>query len=144
MKTFRFGRGRRVANGAIGVLIRLGIAPRGYVLLTVAGRTSGEPRTKPLRILAFEGARYLVAPYGVVQWVRNLRAAGTGSLRRGRRVEQIRVAEVDPAAAGPILRAYAREVPITRPYFAATIDDPPSAFAAEAEHHPVFRCLPAG
>ncbi|MFT4051700.1 MAG: hypothetical protein QM677_05550 [Microbacterium sp.] len=54
------------------------------------------------------GERYLVAPRGQTQWVRNLRAAGAGELRTGRRVEAFRATEVEDAVKPAILRAYLR------------------------------------
>jgi deazaflavin-dependent oxidoreductase (nitroreductase family) len=72
------------------VLMRLGIVPT----LAVRGRTSGEWRTVPVNVLELAGQRYLVAPRGDTQWVRNLRAAGRGELRRRGRIEGFRATEI--------------------------------------------------
>ena len=48
-------------------------------------------RTTVVNLLTVDGVRYLVAPRGETQWVRNLRAdGGTGTLRVGRRTEAVR------------------------------------------------------
>ena len=72
------------------------------------GRSSGEWRTTPVNLLVVDGVRYLVAPRGVTQWVRNLRAAGGGELRVGRRVEAFRADELDDDAKPDVLREYLR------------------------------------
>jgi deazaflavin-dependent oxidoreductase (nitroreductase family) len=89
-------------------LARLGISVWGSRTLAVRGRKSGEWRTVPVNLLEHEGVRYLVAPRGETQWVRNLRASGTGELRLGSRRETFRAREVADAAKVPILRAYLR------------------------------------
>ncbi len=103
--------------------------------LTVRGRTTGAPHSVPVNVLTYEGSRYLVAPRGDTQWVRNLRAAGDGELsRRGKR-ERVRATEVDDGAKPPIIDAYlqrwGRQV---RSQF-AQLPDP--------HYHPVFRLEPA-
>jgi deazaflavin-dependent oxidoreductase (nitroreductase family) len=124
------------------LLLRLGLAPRTTVLLTVPGRRSGRPRSTPVTLVEEDGQRWLVAPYGPVGWVHNARIAGRVQLSRGRRSETVRVKELAPEAAAPILKAYLERVPITRPYFDVTPDAPLAAFAAEAPQHPVFRVDP--
>ena len=88
-----------------------------------------------------DGRRWLVAPYGVTNWVRNARAAGHVTLSRGRRSETLRVAELGADDSVPILRQYLREVPVTRPYFDVTPDSSDQQIAAEAPRHPVFLLL---
>src|SRR5580693_6286851 len=56
--------------------------------------------------LTHDGHRYLVAPRGETQWVRNLRAVGTGELRVGRRAESFRGRELADDEKVPVLRAY--------------------------------------
>jgi deazaflavin-dependent oxidoreductase (nitroreductase family) len=83
--TYRLGTARRLGNAAITALLRLGLGPRHTYLLTVLGRKTGRPMTTPVTLVETGGRRWLVAPYGDVAWVRNTRAAGRVSLRRGRR-----------------------------------------------------------
>jgi hypothetical protein len=77
----------------------------------------------------------------VVQWVRNLRAAGTATLIRGRRSETIAVRELQAKEAAPVLKQYLL-LPVSagvRAYFDATKDSPLEAFEREAARHPVFQ-----
>jgi deazaflavin-dependent oxidoreductase (nitroreductase family) len=137
--TFEQTRLRRLGNGLVAPLARLGLAGRRTHVLTVAGRRTGAPRSTPVQLLFLNGERWLVAPYGVGDWVRNARAAGSVELTRARRTERVRVEEVGPEQAAPVLREYLRRTPIVKPYFDARSDSPLEAFAAEATRHPVFR-----
>jgi deazaflavin-dependent oxidoreductase (nitroreductase family) len=141
-RTYRYGLIRRVGNAVIGALLRAGLAPRAYVLLTTRGRRTGEPRTTPIRLLKYDGQEWLVAPYGEVSWVHNARAAGKVLLRHGSTTRATDVFECGAEESAPVLREYARKEPVTRPYFDAKPGDPVSAFAAEAARHPVFRLTP--
>jgi deazaflavin-dependent oxidoreductase (nitroreductase family) len=102
-------RGTHALNACFATLARLGISVYGSRILAVRGRTSGEWRTVPVNLLHHEGARYLVAPRGETQWVRNLRAAAGGELRLGRRREAFRADELPDADKPPLLRAYLRK-----------------------------------
>lgn len=95
----------------------------------------------PVTLVEQGARRWLVAPYGVRNWVKNARAAGWVELRRGRRTERVRVDEIPPAERAPILRDYLRQVQFTRDFFDAAPDAPLEAFAAEAHRHPVFRVI---
>lgn len=75
-------------------------------MLEVQGRSSGEWRSVPVNPLPLDGHRYLVAPRGTTDWVRNLNAAGTGRLRRGRRIETFDAVAVADDDKLPILRSY--------------------------------------
>ena len=132
---------RRLINMLEWTRIRLGIAPSQRFLLTVAGRRSGRPHTTPVAVVQHGSERWLVAPYGEVSWVRNARAAGRVWLERGRRREECEVAEVSPTEAGAVLHEYVAMEPITRPFFAAPVNAPVDAFAADAAMHPVFSLL---
>jgi deazaflavin-dependent oxidoreductase (nitroreductase family) len=99
---------RNIFNRSVRGLTRIGISVAGSRELRVRGRKSGEWRTTPVNLLSFDGERYLVAPRGQAQWVRNIRSAGTGELRVGRRTEPFRAAEVADQAKVPILREYVR------------------------------------
>ena len=130
---------RRLGNSLIRPLARLGLAGRRTHVLTVPGRKTGRPQSTPVQLVFLDGQRWLVAPYGEGDWVKNARVAGAFELTRGRRTERVRVEEVGPAEAAPVLRQYLRDTPIVKPYFDATADSPLEAFAAEASSHPVFR-----
>jgi deazaflavin-dependent oxidoreductase (nitroreductase family) len=93
-------------NNAVAWLTKLGISVWGSRVLYVRGRKSGEQRATPVNLLTFESERYLVAPRGETQWVRNLRVAGEGQLRVGRRVEQFTYTELTDDEKPALLRAY--------------------------------------
>lgn len=101
------GAGTKFFNGAVAGLTKLGLSVWGSRVLYVKGRTSGEWRSTPVNLLKHDGNRYLVAPRGTTQWVRNLRAAGGhGELHLGRRVEPFRATELGDDAKPEVLRAY--------------------------------------
>ncbi|MET8423295.1 nitroreductase family deazaflavin-dependent oxidoreductase [Nocardia sp. NPDC059246] len=94
-------------NRFFNLLPKLGISIAGSRLLAVRGRKSGEWRTTLVNVLTTDdGARYLVAPRGHTQWVRNLRVAGSGELRLGRKVQTFTATELPDADKIPVLRAY--------------------------------------
>jgi len=95
-----------VFNPAIAGLTRLGISVAGSRVLEVRGRKTGEARRTPVNLLTIDGTRYLVAPRGHTQWVRNLRARGTGRLLLGRHGEEFAAAEIADDDKPAILRAY--------------------------------------
>ncbi|MBV9040633.1 MAG: nitroreductase family deazaflavin-dependent oxidoreductase, partial [Acidimicrobiia bacterium] len=85
---------RFVFNPIVAGFTRLGISVLGSRVLRVRGRKSGEWRTVPVNLLTHEGQRYLVAPRGETQWVKNIRVAGGGELQLGRKIEAISVVEL--------------------------------------------------
>src|SRR4051794_25705778 len=97
---------RNVFNRTVAGLTRLGLSVYGSRILVVRGRTSGLPRSVPVNVLTHNGTRYLVAPRGTTQWVRNLRAAGEGELRLGRRTESFRASEIADEDKTEVLRYY--------------------------------------
>jgi deazaflavin-dependent oxidoreductase (nitroreductase family) len=120
-------------------LLRVGLAPPRTYLLVVAGRRTGALYATPVILVEEAGERWLVAPYGEVGWVRNVRAARRVTLQRGRHRETFGVIELPPREAAGVLRTYVRQVPITRPFFDVTVASPADDFIAEAPRHPVFR-----
>ena len=99
----------KVMNPTVAWLARHGVSVLGSRELRIVGRKSGMVRTNVVNVLELDGRRYLVAPRGTTEWVRNLRAAGEGELRVGRRVEPFTAAELDDADKLPVLRAYLRK-----------------------------------
>ncbi len=138
-KTYQVNFATRLRDSLIMALLRAGVNMGTTSLLTLRGRKSGQPHTVPVRLIEQDGQRWLVAPYGVVQWVRNLRAAGTATLTRGRRAEAISVTELPAQEAAPLLKQYLLHVAEVRPYFDATRDSPLEAFELGAPRHPVFQ-----
>jgi deazaflavin-dependent oxidoreductase (nitroreductase family) len=141
-KTYRLGLWRRVVNEVVKGLLRVGLGPRHTYLLTAPGRRTGRLYSTPVTLVEDGGQRWLVAPYGEVAWVRNARASKEVTLSRGRRFERVVLFDVEPAEAAPVLKRYATQVPITRPFFDVKPDSSLDAFAAEASRHPVFRLVP--
>jgi deazaflavin-dependent oxidoreductase (nitroreductase family) len=123
------------------LLTRAGISVWGSRELRVRGRTSGEWRTTPVNLLTLGGVRYLVAPRGVTQWVRNLRAAGDGELRVGRRIESFRATEVPDERKPPILRAYLKRWKAEVGVFFGGVggDSSEDELRRISPDHPVFR-----
>lgn len=138
-KTLHLNVADRIGDALFMALLRAGVKMGTMSLLTVRGRKSGQPRPVPVLLVEQDGHRFLVAPYGVVQWVRNIRAAGTATLTCGRRSETISVTELTAREAAPILKQYLSKATATRPYFDATKDSPLEAFEREAARHPVFQ-----
>lgn len=138
-KKYQVGFVRKRVNKMMSDRIRKGKAnPRQY-LLTTLGRKSGQERTTPISLATVAGSRYLVAPYGAVGWVHNLRGSGLGELSQGETKEEIAVEEVSAASAGPVLKQYVQDVAVVRSFFDAKKDADVAEFVAEAERHPVFR-----
>ncbi|MFE7524369.1 nitroreductase family deazaflavin-dependent oxidoreductase [Kitasatospora sp. NPDC057542] len=131
----------KLLNGMVAALTKAGVSLWGSRVLAVRGRKSGEWRTTPVNLLTHEGERYLVAPRGHTQWVRNLRAAGTGELRVGRRTEVFRATELPDADKSEVLRAYLRRWKWEVGYFFEGIgpDAPAEDLLRVAPGYPVFR-----
>ena len=97
---------KHVFNNFVATCTRLGISVWGSRVLRVRGRKSGEWRSSPVNLLTYQGNRYLVAPRGHTQWVRNIRVAGGGELVLGGRVQRFRAVEIPDDDKVPLLRAY--------------------------------------
>ena len=132
---------RRLLNVLVTPLAQLGLAGKRTHVLTVVGRRSGKRHSTPVSVVFLDGERWLVAPYGEREWVKNARAAGWVELTRALKTEHMQVAEVGPDQAAPVLRAYLRSTPVTAPFFAAKRNAPLEKFAEEAHQHPVFRLV---
>src|SRR5262245_47143452 len=99
---------QHVFNRLVAWLTRRGLSIWGSRELRVRGRKSGEWRTTPVNLLTVDGVQYLVAPRGQTQWVRNIRVAGGGELRLGRKIEPFTIEELADDQKPEILRAYLR------------------------------------
>lgn len=132
---------RNVFNRLVAGLTRVGISVWGSRVLEVRGRKSGELRRTPVNLLALDGPRYLVAPRGHTQWVRNLRVAGEGQLLLGRRREPFVATEIADADKEPILRAYLERWKWEVGQFFGGVDAHASSDELRriAPNHPIFR-----
>ena len=132
---------KHVFNRAVAGVTRLGISVWGSRVLVVRGRTTGKPRSTPVNLLTHDGHRYLVAPRGNTQWVRNLRVAGEGDLKVGRRTEHFTATEVADLDKTDVLRAYLKrwrwEVGMFFDGVSGTSTD--DELRRIAPDHPVFR-----
>lgn len=133
----------KAANVMTSTLLRAGVKLKGakkypMYLVTVPGRKSGIPRTTPIAVIELNNKRYLVAPYGAVDWVRNLRAAGGGTLTRGSFAEPVTAAEVPPSEGGPVIRNVVESGISIASYFNLKADASAEQFEALIADHPVF------
>lgn len=113
----------------------------GSRILEVPGRKTGEPRRTPVNLLKYEGVRYLVAPRGHTQWVRNLRASGEGRLWLGRRTEPFTAVELSDDVKPPLLRAYLKRWKAEVGVFFGGVgpDSSDEELRRIAPDHPVFK-----
>jgi deazaflavin-dependent oxidoreductase (nitroreductase family) len=131
-------------NDTVGRLTKLGISVYGSRVLYVRGRKSGEWRSTPVNPLTVDGVRYLVAPRGNTQWVRNLRAAnGEGELRIGRKTERFTATEMGDDAKPAILRAYLKKWKFEVGVFFDGVDAkaPEETLRRIAPGYPIFRIV---
>jgi deazaflavin-dependent oxidoreductase (nitroreductase family) len=136
-------RSTRAFNALVAALTRLGLSVWGSRVLAVRGRTSGEWRTTPVNLLTHGGERYLVAPRGETQWVRNLRVAGGGELRLGSRTEAFTATELADDDKPALLRAYLRRWKFETGAFFDGVgpESPADDLRRIAPGHPVFRIV---
>lgn len=142
---------RNLMNRLVARLTRMGLSVWGSRVLRVRGRTSGQWRSNPVNVLTMDGTRYLVAPRGVTDWVRNLRVAGSGELVVGRRVEAFTATELgESAGVGhpgsdeatiTVLRAYLRRWKWEVGQFFEGVgpDSADDELRAIVPRHPIFR-----
>jgi deazaflavin-dependent oxidoreductase (nitroreductase family) len=132
---------KHVFNPIVAGFTRAGISIAGSRVLEVPGRKTGEPRRTPVNLLTVDGRRYLVAPRGHTQWVRNLRVSGSGRLLLGRGAEPFTATEVPLEDAEPILRAYLRKWKWEVGQFFEGVgpDAPDEDMRRIAPNHPVFK-----
>jgi deazaflavin-dependent oxidoreductase (nitroreductase family) len=139
---FKRSFGRRLLDAVMKGFVGRGLGPKPIYLLSVRGRKSGAVHVTPVTLVGEGDRRWLVAPYGEVGWVKNLRAAGRGQLRKGSHVEEIAVRELAAPEGAPVLKRYLQAVPMVKPYFRAKPDSPVKEFEGEAQQHPAFEILP--
>jgi deazaflavin-dependent oxidoreductase (nitroreductase family) len=138
-----------ILNPVIRRLVGAGMPFGPNVLLTVRGRTSGVPRTFPVAVVEVHGRRFVQSPFGEVNWVRNLRAAGQAVVSKGRRQETVDAVEITPEEGGPILREalapYVRSrvlAKVLERFFDLRSTSTPEDYVAEARRHPMFELRP--
>ena len=134
-------------NSVVKALQKLGLRTGPAMVLTVPGRKSGRPRSTPMTPFEFRGGLYTVAGFPRADWALNARAAGTGTLSRGRKSRPVKIVELTAEQARPVLRAFPTEVPIGVGFGKRTglvREGTPDEFEGLAGRIPVFRFDPAG
>ena len=135
--------GERFFNRAFGFLVGLGLGFSYNYLLQVRGRKSGRIYSTPIDLLELRGKKFLVAPRGRTQWVRNAEAAGEVTLKKGSARQKFRLRELDGDEKLEVLKSYLdtfkREV---QRYFAVAAGSPLQAFSELEQSYPAFELLP--
>ena len=145
MTTFREPNAlERILNRAFGVLVGAGLGLRHNYLVRVRGRKTGRVYSTPVNVLELDGKRWLIAPRGRTQWVRNAEAGGEVTLKRGSSRQRCRIRPVPNAEKPALLSAYLDRFRLTvQRYFPCPAGAGPGAFADLADRYPVFELIPA-
>lgn len=142
MSEFRPPRYLKPMNKFMMAVQKLGIPTGPAMVLTVPGRKTGKPRNTPMTPFEHDGGLYVVAGYPGADWASNARAAGAGTLSRGRKSRRVKIIELDAAESRPVLRAFAVKVPVGVGFAKRSglvRDGSPDEFAALAGQLTVFR-----
>jgi deazaflavin-dependent oxidoreductase (nitroreductase family) len=145
MPEFRPPRYLKPMNKFMMAVQKLGIPTGPAMVLTVPGRKSGKPRSTPMTPFEHDGGLYVVAGYPGADWASNARAAGAGTLSRGRKSRRVRIVELDATQSRPVLRSFAVKVPVGVGFAkrAGLVQDgAPEEFAELAGQLAVFRFDP--
>jgi len=132
----------RLFNKLFGVLVGLGLGLRHNYLLEVRGRKSGRLYSTPVNVVTRDGKRFLVAPRGDTQWVRNAQAIGEVSLKKGTRSEAFRLRALPDEEKAEILKAYLDQFKTTvQRYFPVPSGSPVGEFRPLVARYPVFELI---
>jgi hypothetical protein len=133
----------RVFNNLFGMLVGLGLGLSHNYLLQVRGRKSGRIYSTPVDLLIVNESRYLVAPRGETQWVRNARSTGEIWLKKGRRRYHFRLRTIPDEQKPQLLKSYLDRFRTTaQRYFTVPAGSAAEAFLAIASQYPVFELEP--
>jgi deazaflavin-dependent oxidoreductase (nitroreductase family) len=133
-------------NKLLVAMQRIGVPAGPSMVLTVPGRRSGQPRSTPMTPFDHDGGLYTVAGYPGADWAANARAAGLGTLTRGRRSRRVRIVEMSADESRPVLRSFAEKVPVGVGFAKRSglvVDGTADEFEALAGRLAVFRFDPA-
>ena len=134
-------------NRIVKAMQRLGIRTGPAMILTVRGRKTGRPRSTPMTPFTYRGDMYTIAGYPGADWAANARAAGTGTLSRGRKSQEVTIVELDAEESRPVLREFPAQVPVGVGFAKRSglvRDGSPDEFESLAGQLAVFRFDPAG
>jgi deazaflavin-dependent oxidoreductase (nitroreductase family) len=146
MSEFRPPRYLKPMNKFMMAVQKLGIPTGPAMVLTVPGRRTGKPRSTPMTPFEHDGGLYVVAGYPGADWASNARAAGAGTLSRGRKSRRVKIIELTTAESRPVLRTFAVKVPVGVGFAkraGLVRDGAPDEFAGLAGQLSVFRFDPA-
>ncbi len=138
-KVYRAGVWQRAINAIFRLLAKRGNGAHYLHVLTVTGRKSGRKYSVPVDVMDVDGIRYLVAPYGEVGWVRNVRASKVATLQRGANEHDYDAVEMEPSHTVSVIREYVRSVPVTKAYWNVNEHSTDAEVIDDAQSHPVFR-----
>jgi deazaflavin-dependent oxidoreductase (nitroreductase family) len=131
-------------NRAFGFLVGLGFGLKHNYLLQVPGRKSGKLYSTPIDLLEMDGKRFLVAPRGRTQWVRNAEATGEVTLKRGSFRQSFRLRAIPDSDKPQYLKAYLDSFKTTvQRYFPVAAGSDAQVFKSIAANYPVFELLAA-
>jgi deazaflavin-dependent oxidoreductase (nitroreductase family) len=106
----------RLVDPLVRRLLRIGLPMGPNTLLTVRGRTSGEPRSAGVALVEIGDRRWVISAFGETHWVRNLRAAREAVIHAGDRAEPVQAVELTIAEAADffrdVLQPYVRSMPL--------------------------------
>jgi deazaflavin-dependent oxidoreductase (nitroreductase family) len=129
----------RFINRAFGFLVKIGFGMRHNYLLEVQGRKSGRIYSTPVNLLEYNGRRYLVAPRGYTQWVKNVIANGEATLVKGARREEVSLRAIENEAKAELLKLYLDRFKLTvQRYFPVPAGSAVEEFHSLAARYPVF------
>jgi deazaflavin-dependent oxidoreductase (nitroreductase family) len=132
----------RLFNRTFGFLVGMGLGFKHNYLLQVRGRKSGKLYSTPIDLLELNGKRFLVAPRGQTQWVRNAEAGGEVTLKRGSYLRSFRVVPLPNQAKPELLKAYLEQFKAeVQRYFPIAAGSDVSAFEGIAADYPVFELV---
>jgi deazaflavin-dependent oxidoreductase (nitroreductase family) len=129
----------RFVNRAFGFLVKIGFGLRHNFLLEVQGRKSGRIYSTPVNVLEYNGRRYIVAPRGYTQWVKNVLANGGATLVKGAKREEVSLRAIENEAKAEFLKLYLDRFKLTvQRYFPVPAGSPVEEFHSLAARYPVF------
>jgi len=132
----------RFINRVFGFLVKIGLGLPHNFLLEVRGRKSGRVYSTPVNALERNGKRYLVAPRGYTQWVRNVIANGEAVLARGSHRERVHLEMIADNDKPEILKTYLDRYKLTvQRYFPIPAGSPSEAFQPLTSRYPVFEVI---
>lgn len=136
--------GEKFFNRIFGFLVGLGLSFSYNYLLQVRGRKSGKIYSTPISLVEKDGKKFLVAPRGRTQWVRNAEAAGEVTLKKGSKRQTFGLRPLSDAEKPVILKAYLDSFPsAVQRFFPVPAGSPPQAFAGIVQDYPAFELMPA-